>query len=168
MVLTKSELIESLQTEVRILLHLAGKIDRLKLDYRPTPKQRSMLELLQYMTLVGPIHLRGALASAFDLEGWQRTWNTGEATAKELNLEEVKESIGRQPALYEELLGAASDADLRGELEMFGHKASRGEWLVRLVLNHYAAYRMQLFLYLKACGREELNTMNLWVGVDAR
>jgi hypothetical protein len=26
---------------------------------------------------------------------------------------------------------------------------------------------MQLFLYLKACGRDELNTMNLWVGVDA-
>jgi len=26
---------------------------------------------------------------------------------------------------------------------------------------------MQLFMYLKACGREELNTMNLWGGVDA-
>jgi hypothetical protein len=25
---------------------------------------------------------------------------------------------------------------------------------------------MQLFLYLKACGREELSTMNLWAGVD--
>jgi hypothetical protein len=29
------------------------------------------------------------------------------------------------------------------------------------------AYRMQLFLYLKACGREELGTMDLWAGVDA-
>jgi hypothetical protein len=37
MVLTKSELIASLQNEVRILLHLASKIDRAKLDYRPTP-----------------------------------------------------------------------------------------------------------------------------------
>jgi hypothetical protein len=26
---------------------------------------------------------------------------------------------------------------------------------------------MQLFLYLKSCGRDELNTMNLWAGVDA-
>jgi hypothetical protein len=49
---------------------------------------------------------------------------------------------------------------------MFGSKASRGSWIVNLVLSHYAAYRMQLFLYLKACGREELNTMNLWVGMD--
>jgi hypothetical protein len=37
MVISKSELISSLQNEVRILQHLAGKIDRAKLDYRPTP-----------------------------------------------------------------------------------------------------------------------------------
>ena len=46
MVLTKSELITSLQHEVHILLHLAGKIDRAALDYRPSPKQRSTIELL--------------------------------------------------------------------------------------------------------------------------
>jgi hypothetical protein len=50
---------------------------------------------------------------------------------------------------------------------MFGRKASRGSLIVNLVLCHYAAYRMQLFLYLKACGREELNSRNLWTGMDA-
>ena len=50
MVFTKSELIASLQHEVHILLHLAGKIDRAMLDYRPTPKQRSTLELLKYLS----------------------------------------------------------------------------------------------------------------------
>ena len=35
-----------------------------------------------------------------------------------------------------------------------------------LVLCHLAAYRMQLFLYLKSSGREELNTLNLWMGMD--
>ncbi len=38
--------------------------------------------------------------------------------------------------------------------------------MVNLVLCSCAAYRTQLFLYLKACGREELGTMNLWAGVD--
>jgi hypothetical protein len=28
-------------------------------------------------------------------------------------------------------------------------------------------YRTQLFLYLKANGREELSTVNLWAGIDA-
>ena len=37
---------------------------------------------------------------------------------------------------------------------------------MNLVLCGCAAYRTQLFLYLKACGREELGTMNLWAGTD--
>ena len=40
-------------------------------------------------------------------------------------------------------------------------------FLVNLVLCGHAAYRTQLFVYLKACGREELSTMNLWAGADA-
>ena len=46
-------------------------------------------------------------------------------------------------------------------------KTTRGAVMVNLVLCGCAAYRTQLFLYLKACGREELGTMNLWAGVDA-
>ena len=37
---------------------------------------------------------------------------------------------------------------------------------MNLVLCGFAAYRMQLFCYLKASGREELNTFNLWMGKD--
>jgi len=50
MVLTKRELVAALHNEVRILLHLAGKVDRTQLHYRPTPKQRSTIELLRYLT----------------------------------------------------------------------------------------------------------------------
>src|SRR5262245_41950149 len=66
MVLTKDELIGSLQNESRILLHLAGKIDRKKLDYRPTPKQRSTMELLQYLIVMGPQLIRAIKAGKFD------------------------------------------------------------------------------------------------------
>jgi hypothetical protein len=60
-----------------------------------------------------------------------------------------------------------SEADFRTEIEMFGNKTTRGAFIVDHVLCGCAAYRTQLFLYLKACGREELGTMNLWAGVDA-
>ncbi len=166
MVLTKAELIQSLQNEVRVLLHLASKVEPAMLDYRPTAKQRGMLELLQYLVIMGPIHLGAIQAGAFDMEAWRTAWQTGEAAAKGMNLEEVKDALGKQSAMFAELLGSCSDADLRAEVEMFGHKASRGSMIVSLVLCHYVAYRMQLFLYLKACGREELNTVNLWVGMD--
>src|SRR5678810_770091 len=51
--LTKDEVIAQLQKEVRILLHLASKIERSQLDYRPTPKQRSTIELLRYLVNMG-------------------------------------------------------------------------------------------------------------------
>ena len=84
-----------------------------------------------------------------------------------MNLAEIKDAIGQQPAQFAELLHSCSDNGLRAEIEMFGRKARRGSWIVNLVLCHYAAYRMQLFLYMIASGREGLSTMNLWTGMDA-
>jgi len=134
---------------------------------RLSPKQRSLLELLQYLVFMPEVHMRAALADSFSLDGFQTAWQAGEATAKAMNLAQITEAIGRQRALIEELLSPCSDADLRAQIEMFGNKASRGSKLVLLVLSHYAAYRMQLFLYLKAAGRAELSTFNLWLGADA-
>lgn len=164
MVLTKEELIGSLQNEVRILLHLASKIDRNKLDYRPTPKQRSTLELLQYLVVMGPMLVRAIKSGAFDPPAWQ----AAAAEAKAASFDQILAAIEKQRGTYAELLGAYSDADFRGEIDLFGNgKSSRGAVLVNLVLAGCAAYRTQLFIYLKACGRDELNTMNLWGGVDA-
>ena len=167
MVLTKDELIGSLKDEVRILLHLASKVDSQQLDYRPTPKQRSTLELLQYLTIVGPIHLGTIATGVFSMDAWRDMWRSQEEIAAARDLEQTKLKIGSLANMFGEVIGELSDADLRAPMEMFGRSASRGLWIIRLVLDHYTAYRMQLFLYLKASGREELNTMNLWVGMDA-
>ena len=139
MVLTKSELLASLQNEVRILLHLASKVDRSQLDYRPTPKQRSTIDLLRYLSMIGPTLVKYTLTGSQDSSIW--------ADAAKL--------------------ADASDTDLRVESASINGKTSRGSTTVNLVLCGCAAYRTQLFLYLKACGREELSTMNLWAGMDA-
>ena len=160
--LTKEEVIAQLQKEVRILLHLASKIDRSKLDYRPTAKQRSTLELLRYLVNMGPQLTRAIKAGAFDVEAWQAATAKANAAA----FDQVLAMIGAQDAEYASLLGSWSDADFRGSIEMFGRTDTRAAFLLELVLNGCAAYRTQLFLYLKACGREELSTSNLWQGVD--
>jgi hypothetical protein len=162
-VLTKPELIGSLQHEVRILLHLAGKADRGKLDYRPAPKQRSTLELLQYLTIMGPELVKAAKRGAFD----PPSWTAAERAAAAGDFDRTVAAIGEQAQTYPALLADMSDADFRTEIEMFGQKMTRGAFIVNLVLAGCAAYRTQLFLYLKACGREELSTMNLWAGIDA-
>ena len=160
--MTNDEIIAQLQKEVRILLHLAGKIDRSKLDYRPTHKQRSTIELLRYLQIMGPSLVRGIKSGGFDVERWQ----ADTAAANAMNFDELLAAIGKQSAEYASLLSAWTDADFRGEIEMFGRKQSRGAFLLELVLGGCAAYRTQLFCYLKSCGRDELTTMNLWQGID--
>ena len=163
MVLTKSELIASLQNEVRILLHLASKIDRAALDYRPSPKQRSTIELLKYLSVMGPGLVESAKAGGFDPVTFTAASKAAEARDFDQTLAAIADHAGR----YEALLNPMSDADFSQEIEMFGNKTTRGKFIVNLVLCGCAAYRTQLFLYLKACGREELSTVNLWGGVDA-
>ena len=163
MVLTKSELIASFQNEVRILLHLASKVDRSQLDYRPTAKQRSTIELLRYLTVMGPALVQAAKTGQFDVPAW----TAGEKAAAARDFDQTVAAIASQSNLYTELLADMSDAHFRDEIEMFGAKWTRGSFIVNQALCACAAYRTQLFLYLKACGREELTTMNLWAGMDA-
>ena len=163
MVLTKSELIAALQNEVRILLHLASKIDRAQLDYRPTPKQRSTMELLKYLSVMGP-HMVEGVGTGFD----QEKWKAAAAAADERDFDQTLEAIAAHSDRYAALLTAMSDEDLRTPFDGFdGKKTTRGAFIVNLVLCGCAAYRTQLFLYLKACGHDELGTANLWGGVDA-
>jgi hypothetical protein len=164
MVLTKPELIESLQREVHVLLHLVGKVDRSKLEYRPTPKQRSTIELLKYLSMMGPTIIQYAKAETPDPNLWADAAKEADART----FDQTIAAIAAQKDAYQKLLGDMSDADFRAEVNDFtGGKTSRGSLIVNLVLGGCAAYRTQLFMYLKACGREELSTMNLWAGVDA-
>ncbi|GMV21044.1 MAG: hypothetical protein AMXMBFR57_09930 [Acidimicrobiia bacterium] len=164
MVLTKSELIGSLKNEVRILMHLAGKVDRAQLDYRPTPKQRSTMELLQYLSIMGPELVKAAIAGTFD----GAVWGAAEAESKARDFDQTLAVIEGQGKVLADLLGALPDEAFREEINLFGMPASRGSFIVNVALSGYAAYRTQLFCYLKACGREELSTMNLWMGADGK
>jgi hypothetical protein len=164
MVLTKSELIASLQNESRILLHLAGKVEPQMRDYRPTPKQRSALELLQYLTIMGPELVKAGKAGGFNVEAW----TAAEKAAKLRDWDQTVAALATQSDQYATLLGEWTDADFRADIDPFGRgKTSKGAFLVKMVLSGHAAYRTQLFCYLKSCGREELSTMNLWGGMDA-
>ena len=71
MVLTKAELITALQKEVGILIHLAQKLDDASTHYRPTAKQRSSLELLRYLTVMGPALVQATKDGKFNPAAWQ-------------------------------------------------------------------------------------------------
>lgn len=163
MVLTRQEFVDALRNEVRIFLHLTTKIDRARLDYRPAPKQRSTLDLVRYLTFMGPELLRSGVTGTFDADAW----NAAEKAAGALDFDQAMALLKTQGDAYAATLETLSDADLRAEVAPFGETSSRGAFIVNNVLCGHAAYRTQLFLYLKACGREELSTWDLWAGVDA-
>jgi len=162
MVLSKSELIASLQHEVRILLHLAGKVDPTQLAFRPTRKQRSTLELLQYLSMMGPALVDVARAGVFD----PAQWTVAENNAKRLDFDQTVAAIAALRDDYAGTLGALSDDDYRTGITVWGIPTTRGAFIVAYVLCGHAAYRTQLFGYLKSSGREELGTSNLWDGTD--
>ena len=92
MVLTKPELIALLQKEIRLLLHLTTKIDLSALDYRPTPKQRSTIELLRYLTTSAPALILYAKGQPMDAEA------LAEAT-REANSRSFDETVAALAAL---------------------------------------------------------------------
>jgi len=164
MVLSKDELVGLLAHEVNILRHLITKIDASAVDFRPTPGQRSSIEVVRYLAMQGPLLLKAIKAGAVD----GPAWGAAKAEYDAMDLAALDATLATQPAMFAEELGAMSDEDLRGEIKLFGPPGSRGLHLVNLVLANYAAYRTQLFVYLKLCGRAELNTANLWAGMDPK
>lgn len=162
MVLTQNELVGALQHEVNVLQHLCTKVEPSMLDYRPTPKQRSTKELLQYLAVMGPVLVKSAIAGGFQQDEWVKR---SQAVA-DMNFDQLKAALATHADEYKKLLANQPDDVFRKDVEMFGIKQSAGSLIVSLVLGGAAAYRTQLFCYLKACGRDELGTANLWRGVD--
>src|SRR4029079_1013037 len=102
MVLTKEELIGSLQNEVRILQHLCTKIDPAMLDYRPTPKQRSTLELLRYLSNSGAELVKGTKKGACDVESWTKAAQEAESR----DFAQTVKALASHHDLYAELVGS--------------------------------------------------------------
>ncbi len=160
---SKSNFLDSLELETNICKHLHSKIDADNLDYKPTDGQRTMLELLQYLSGCLYVPTRCLI---------ENDWScAGECMKKsaEVTLDNFCDRMDEQLAAVKELVLPLTDSDFAGKETSFptGAKAILGPALINFTLKFSAAYRMQLFLYIKATGRSELNTLNCWFGIDA-
>ncbi len=162
MVLTNTELVSALTHEVHVLRHLVTKIDADAVGFRATPKQRSNIELVRYLVVQGPQLTSAIKSGTFDRDAW----GAAQAEVDQADLAGLDAMLATQPAWYAEQFGSMTDDDFRGSVQLFGSPMTRGALIVTMLLANYAAYRTQLFGNLKLCGRDELNTSNLWRGVD--
>src|SRR5580704_12807461 len=113
MVLTKDELIAAFQKEVHILNHLIGKVDPAKIDYRPSAKQRSVLELIQYMTVMAPAMTESIKCGDFSREAMGAIWGPRDAASKAMNWEQAVAAIGRQGDEMARMLAPWTEAEMR-------------------------------------------------------
>jgi hypothetical protein len=163
---TIDHFIAAFAKECRICLQLYGKMPAGGLDYRPTAGQRSTVELLRYVSY-GPYNgVRRVLAGDFTLG-----ISAVEAT-KDMPPSDFPRRMAWQEAEVERMARAADPEDLRnGEIRFpwgevmkkaWGEVMKKGEALVAHPLKWITAYRMQLFLYLKAAGAADLATPDIW------
>lgn len=159
--ISKEQYLASLEHEFKAIRHLATKIKPEFLDYRPTPGQRSLLELLQYMSYIFSMSIEGVVSGQMpDFMKWTEN-------SRSLQLADFDVAMEKQMGEIREKLMPLSDEQLDEVVEIWV-KQSRAMHFLNGPLKWAAAYKMQLFLYLKACGLSDLSTMNLWAGMDAQ
>ncbi len=157
--ITKEQYLQSLLKEIDIIKHLAEKIDRAKLEYRPTEKQRSTLELLQYIGQMVTTAVNGYIA------GDQQVYIDGMKAKDSVTFENFISKMDEQAEFAKEKMGALTEEDMMKESTIFGNSRSLAMHLLQ-VLKSVTAYKMQLFLYIKASGNSSIGTSNLWGGHD--
>lgn len=158
--ITKEEYIAALVRELDIIKHLYEKIDKSKLDYKPTPGQRSTFELLQYLGQFAHTGISAYIA------GSQDKYMELMHDKEKVSFENFPSKMDEQARFVEEAVGALTEEDMKRESTIWGTTSPLAMQLLG-VLKNAVAYKMQLFLYIKASGNSSIGTSNLWGGRDA-
>jgi hypothetical protein len=160
--ITKEQLLDSMRHETAVIKHLATKVPEGAYDYRPSAAQRSLGELMEYMTVMAIVPTVYAV---------DRDWERAEAVEKAMPAftpESFPDRMDRQMEMIEEELRPVDEAEAttRSSAMPWGTPTPLSAALMDMPLKCYVAYRMQLFLYVKACGVSDIGPANCWAGVD--
>ena len=155
---TVESLIRFWKTETDICIALFDKLPAGGLAYRPSPSQRSTLELLKYLSK-GP---RNGVIRVVKGD-WNATPPAMEM-AKDMPPSDFVREMRLQAADVERVLRAADPGALARETMSFpwGETLTKADALIHYPYRWLTGYRMQLFLYAKAAGATQLGTPDLW------
>lgn len=156
---TKEEIWNSFANDFRIIKHLAEKAHVDTHGYKPSEKQRTMVELMQYMAIMGS----GILETI--LNGTSETFSAYVEKGKSVTGENFIQMMETQESEMKEIFAKFDDAEFDKELSLWGMTQKKSLFILNLI-KIVASYKMQLFLYIKASGRHDIGTSNLWAGMD--
>ncbi len=160
--ISKDQFAAAMLRECDICVHLFSKLGPEAMDYRPSPAQRSTVELLRYLSICATAGL-DCMAAA----DWKR-FSEHSAKVKEMAAEEFPAAMARQKAAIETFFAATSEEALRTqEAPLPGGRGLMplGAAILNGPFKWLSAYKLQLFLYAKANGAA-IGTVNAWAGMD--
>ncbi|MEO5644175.1 MAG: hypothetical protein ABIQ40_04430 [Bacteroidia bacterium] len=161
--ISREQFLHSLLKETSIIRHLYEKIPADAFDHRPSEKQRSMTELLRYLSVCGCASMH-VITNESD---W-KTWKPYTDRSATMDPKDFLAAMDVQDAEMTKMVNEIPEEDFMnkevkhptGELMMLGIG------LVRMPFSWLTAYRLQLFLYLKQVGVHDIGTSNAWMGRD--
>lgn len=160
--ITKEQLAAAMTRECDIAKHLFTKLGPDSTEYKPTPGQRSTLELMRYLSICGIAGIR-----CLDESNWKLFGEYVER-AKGMKSDEFPAAMDRQKREIEDFFSSVTEKTLETKDAglPIGGTLKLGEAIMGLPLKWLAAYKLQLFLYAKATGASEIGTANAWMGID--
>jgi hypothetical protein len=161
--ISREQFLQSIEKETSIIKHLYEKIPADAFDFRPSEKQRSMIELLRYLSVCACASMH-VITNGSDWKTWKPYTDRSAAmepkdffAAMDLQLEEITKMLAAIPE---------EDFLTKEVKHPTGEEMTLGLGLMRMPYTWLVAYRMQLFLYLKQVGVADLHTSNAWAGRD--
>jgi len=157
----KDQLLDNLKREIVLLKQLAVLIEEKDLTYRPHEKVRTTFELMQYLSGVGSWMMRRFVKNDITPELREKEM----AFRSTLTLQNFQTRLDEQWKEIQDYMEQISENDLlKKEIELpWKEKMILGTAIINAPIKWLAAYRMELFMYLKMNGRPDLGTKDAWV-----
>lgn len=135
-------------------------IEERDLGFRPAEKMRSTLELMQYLSTIGASMLRLFVKNDLTPEEWAKI----REYRKGVTRENFKERLDEQMQDILHYMNQITEEDLnKKEVELPSkEKMILGTAIINAPIKWLAVYRMQLFMYLKMNGRQDISTREAW------
>ncbi len=158
----KQHLLNTIVSEMKICKRLYTKIPQDKMDFRPKGDMRSILELLQYLCIVGtalPNYWLNESGSDFFA-----SFNKKAAASKQMPHEQFLSVINDQIELTYKLFDQINEDDLLNKEVVYpwGGKAPFGEAIISTSIKFLTGYKLQLFLFIRMCTDLKLGTPDAW------
>ncbi len=156
----KQHLLQNIEREIVLLKQLSAFIEEKDLEFRPTENVRSTIELMRYLSTIGAVMLRWFVDNDLTPEEWVKI----REHQKTVSIKNFTTRLDEQLATVKAYMNRITEEDLLTKEITLPSKEVMplGSAIINAPIKWLAAYRMELFVYLKQNGHTDLVTKHAW------